>query len=190
MMYPVHSSHSIPFIPSSTASVQYRNCGINTLLRSVISANADTLPDVWKPQDLKGDNCIKPDGERIEWRVAFPQGSARGKVPFWCFDVTPREKRVTFDPNLTRHPSGAKGVGAILASLDEKDLVGVRTYLDVVLPKTSDGKDFTYGSVKHVDGFSQPRISIADIVLHEKTESTMKGRQFIDKLKIFCRQRC
>ncbi|KAF2397388.1 hypothetical protein EJ06DRAFT_147353 [Trichodelitschia bisporula] len=33
----------------------------------------------------------RPDGVGVRWEVTFPTGAARGAVPFWCHDVTPRE---------------------------------------------------------------------------------------------------
>lgn len=57
----------------------------------------------------------RPDGVRMEWEVTFPQGTERGMIPFWCHDITPRERRV---PKQNRiHPSGALGVSAVLLKL-------------------------------------------------------------------------
>ncbi|KAK4634081.1 hypothetical protein CLAFUW4_01415 [Fulvia fulva] len=36
----------------------------------------------------------KPDGTELKWRVTFPTGTSRGNAPFFCHDVTPRDRRV------------------------------------------------------------------------------------------------
>ncbi|KAM0695182.1 hypothetical protein Q7P36_005538 [Cladosporium allicinum] len=41
----------------------------------------------------------RPDGVDLKWKVTFPTGVERGVVPFWCHDVTEREKEGT---DLTR----------------------------------------------------------------------------------------
>ncbi|KAL9622508.1 MAG: hypothetical protein Q9160_003184 [Pyrenula sp. 1 TL-2023] len=72
------------------------------------------IPEPWKPQTLRSGSRRKPSGELIEWHVSFPQAEARGRAPFWCFDVTPRERRVPAnDPAATTHPNGARGVAEL-----------------------------------------------------------------------------
>lgn len=52
-----------------------------------------------------------PSGEEIKWKVAFPEGVHRGEAPFFCYDVTPRNRRVPSDDTAaTTHPSGAVGI--------------------------------------------------------------------------------
>ncbi|KAB8360944.1 hypothetical protein FH972_024676 [Carpinus fangiana] len=65
------------------------------------------------PSALRSGSRAKPDGDRIEWHVAFPLPECRGRAPFWCFDVTPRERRVPVDKAATTHPSGALAVGSL-----------------------------------------------------------------------------
>ncbi|KID67841.1 uncharacterized protein G6M90_00g094430 [Metarhizium brunneum] len=62
----------------------------------------------------------RDDGTVLEWAVATAQhdggGAVQpGKLPFWCFDRTPRHLRVPYeqDPLRTRHPCGARGISAI-----------------------------------------------------------------------------
>lgn len=39
---------------------------------------------------------IKPDGEIIRWLVTFPSSKhLRGGIPFFCKDLTPRDRRVS-----------------------------------------------------------------------------------------------
>lgn len=67
----------------------------------------------------------KPDGTELKWKVSFPEGVERGKVPFWCEDVTPRERRVPGTESGTRHPSGVKGMkGMVVRVPGEGEEVG------------------------------------------------------------------
>ena len=52
------------------------------------------------------------EGKELEWKVAFNRqpAAARGRLPFSCEDVTPREWRVPAAPD---HQNGAKGVRSI-----------------------------------------------------------------------------
>lgn len=53
----------------------------------------------------------RPDGVELKWEVTFPKGAQRGEVPFWCHDITPRDRRVPITEENTTHPSGALGMG-------------------------------------------------------------------------------
>ncbi|OAA53663.1 hypothetical protein ISF_08602 [Cordyceps fumosorosea ARSEF 2679] len=63
----------------------------------------------------------RPDGTVLNWSIGAamsPDGTPvfPGTLPFWCLDRTPRELRVPYEssPELTSHPSGARGVSRIL----------------------------------------------------------------------------
>lgn len=54
---------------------------------------------------------VKPDGDELRWRVTFPNAEhGRGGVPFFCKDLTPRNRRVRcpsclgFVQRLTHQP--------------------------------------------------------------------------------------
>jgi len=49
--------------------------------------------------------------------VTFPLGAERGEAPFWCHDVTPRERRVPVNEKNTAHPCGATGMTSITAGV-------------------------------------------------------------------------
>lgn len=74
---------------------------------------ASNLSD-WLPGPLRSGSRETPTGERIAWQVAFPAGAVRGAAPFWCFDETPRTRRVPDSAAATTHPSGALGVGSLM----------------------------------------------------------------------------
>ncbi|WVF68291.1 hypothetical protein IAT40_003056 [Kwoniella sp. CBS 6097] len=90
---------------------------------SDIEAEFDKLRAVWKgagvdegliPSRLAHGGRTRPDGTKIEWRIAFPQSEkSRGTANFWCIDVTSRELRVPLSKETTSHPSEAKGVASL-----------------------------------------------------------------------------
>ncbi|KAL1591687.1 hypothetical protein SLS60_011686 [Paraconiothyrium brasiliense] len=60
----------------------------------------------------------RADGIDVKWAVTFPKGahggqSSRGRVPFFCHDVTERNVRVPLSADKTTHPSGVLGVHSL-----------------------------------------------------------------------------
>lgn len=57
----------------------------------------------------------RADGVSIEWAVTFPKGPqggqrSRGRIPFFCHDITARAIRVPMNRQNTCHSSGALGI--------------------------------------------------------------------------------
>jgi hypothetical protein len=54
----------------------------------------------------------RADGVDVKWAVTFPQGGQdiRGRIPFFCHDITARNVRVPLSAEKTGHPCGALGV--------------------------------------------------------------------------------
>ncbi|KAL2868775.1 uncharacterized protein BJX67DRAFT_36955 [Aspergillus lucknowensis] len=91
------------------------------------------------PQDGGRKN---PGGEDVRWKIVKPAYSnanstpseeyyprGRTDAPFFCHDVTPRSRRVTYElPSVTRHPSGATGIDSIEVLVPKGEL---RSYMDV-----------------------------------------------------------
>lgn len=75
--------------------------------RSAAITESSAAPVTYvKPQD-GGRKTLT--GKQLEWKVTFPASEhARGTVPFFCEDVTPREWRVP--ENSSPHPNHASGV--------------------------------------------------------------------------------
>ncbi|KAF2720046.1 hypothetical protein K431DRAFT_286198 [Polychaeton citri CBS 116435] len=77
-------------------------------------------------QPIKGGRT-RPDGVEMEWKVTFPvtntEGVQRGVVPFFCHDLTPRERRVPASKESTTHPSEAVGVAGIRITLKNAEKV-------------------------------------------------------------------
>jgi len=60
-------------------------------------------------------------GNEFKWKVAFPrvgegQGEerSRGRLPFWCEDLTERKWRVPTHPSMTTHPNQARGITRVV----------------------------------------------------------------------------
>ncbi|KAI5474933.1 hypothetical protein MNV49_002183 [Pseudohyphozyma bogoriensis] len=83
-----------------------------------------------------------PDGKEVKWAVAFPsvdreKGEERGKIPFWCEDVTERSLRVP--SKTTPHPTGATGVSSIELLAKPGRLAAYVSELALVLPRAPSG---------------------------------------------------
>lgn len=56
----------------------------------------------------------RPDGQKLRWQSAMIEGTM---TPFFIQDDTPRNLRVTDDPEFTRQPNGVTGVVGISAAV-------------------------------------------------------------------------
>ncbi|KAF2130664.1 hypothetical protein P153DRAFT_338703 [Dothidotthia symphoricarpi CBS 119687] len=70
----------------------------------------------------------RDDGVDVQWAVTFPTGAnggqaSRGRVPFFCHDVTPREVRVPLDGVKTGHACGAVGVRGLTVLLRDQEML-------------------------------------------------------------------
>ncbi|KAK5132617.1 hypothetical protein LTR08_008816 [Meristemomyces frigidus] len=75
---------------------------------------------------------VTPDRQELRWKVTFPKGVERGVVPFWCHDLTPRERRVpAFDGN-THHPCGAVGMAGLFVDVAEDQFERVKAALPAI----------------------------------------------------------
>lgn len=74
---------------------------------------------------------VRGDGVRVEWAVTFPEGERggqekRGRVPFFCHDVTERGVRVPGgdgDGVEMEHMCGAVGMGEITVVVGDKGVL-------------------------------------------------------------------
>ncbi|KAM3487575.1 hypothetical protein MY3957_009127 [Beauveria namnaoensis] len=91
----------------------------------------------------------RPDGTVIKWAngaALNPDGTSvfPGTLPFWCLDRTPRALRVPYEnaPELTGHPSGAKGVSRIVIEAPVGDITHLReVYKAIYEPGTDKSED-------------------------------------------------
>ncbi|CDO71886.1 hypothetical protein BN946_scf184940.g33 [Trametes cinnabarina] len=72
--------------------------------------------------EVRGGRTRADDGRVLEWLITAPapsegngtRASARGRLPFFCGDVTPREWRVPLEPRSNaEHASKARGVAYV-----------------------------------------------------------------------------
>lgn len=68
----------------------------------------------------------RADGVDVKWAVTFPKGEnggqdLRGRLPFFCHDITPREVRVPIQTQNTTHASGATGVKELTVIVKDQD---------------------------------------------------------------------
>lgn len=144
------------------------------------------IPAAWKPQPLRGGSRRKLDGTVIEWHVAFPHAQARGRAPFWCFDVTPRERRVPVDPALTTHPNGAKGVRGLdiltddIASHDGH----LQRLFDAILrqPAADDGNSWALSTPKEIESALSCQLRIVQVEQLREAEELKSGRPLVARL--------
>jgi len=64
---------------------------------------------------------FRPDGQRIDWRIIRLEHADAGKLPFYCFDETPRPLRVP-DGEASIHANGVTGVTGL--TIIVRDLEG------------------------------------------------------------------
>ena len=70
----------------------------------------------------------RADGVDVRWAVTFPSGAhggqaIRGRVPFFCHDITDRSVRVPLSPEKTTHPSELLGVKELTVIVQDKELL-------------------------------------------------------------------
>ncbi|KAF2626170.1 hypothetical protein BU25DRAFT_412003 [Macroventuria anomochaeta] len=70
----------------------------------------------------------RKDGVDVKWAVTFPKGEdggqkSRGRVPFFCHDITERRVRVPLSEEKTTHSSGVLGVKEITVLVRDKELL-------------------------------------------------------------------
>ncbi|KAF3913912.1 hypothetical protein ABW21_db0205292 [Orbilia brochopaga] len=80
----------------------------------------------------------RPDGTKLEWAVTFPTCTVNYgaeeirpiNLPFFCHDITPRERRVA---GATDHPCAATGIRELRILVDESYLEAYSSYAGAVL---------------------------------------------------------
>lgn len=111
----------------------------------------------------------RPDGTVLKWAIGAATDSdgspvPPGTLPFWCLDRTPRNLRVPYEnsPELTSHPSGARGVSRIVVESPTKDISRLAdVYKAIYAPETSkvEGSEWHF-NVPSGDNCGRQTISI------------------------------
>jgi hypothetical protein len=104
----------------------------------------------------------RADGVDVKWAVTFPQGQnggqdSRGRIPFFCHDVTERSIRVPLSAKQTEHPCGALGVKQLTIVVKDQDLLEKTRHayaliLDDAGPGTGEEVRFQAGRVSNGSG--------------------------------------
>lgn len=98
--------------------------------------NGFSPKDSWETTGGAGGSHSEPveggrkraDGVNVKWAVTFPKGqhggqSSRGRVPFFCHDITDRQVRVPLSEEKTSHPSEILGVKELTVIVRDKELL-------------------------------------------------------------------
>jgi hypothetical protein len=70
----------------------------------------------------------RADGVDVKWAVTFPKGDnggqdIRGRIPFFCHDITARNIRVPLSVESTGHPCGVLGVKQLTIVVKDQSLL-------------------------------------------------------------------
>ncbi|KZM25709.1 hypothetical protein ST47_g3115 [Ascochyta rabiei] len=70
----------------------------------------------------------RADGVHVRWAVTFPKGenggqASRGRVPFFCHDITDRQVRVPLSEEKTAHSSAVLGVKELTVVVRDEGLL-------------------------------------------------------------------
>lgn len=107
----------------------------------------------------------RPDGVEVEWRVTFPTGVERGELPFFCHDVTPRERRVPFSEKACTHPCGAYGLKELTVTVSARKAAELSEVYSALLGQenldTERGMGcFVIETIRRVEDARLPRILV------------------------------
>lgn len=103
---------------------------------------------------------LTPQGLELRWRVTFPTGTGRGTVPFWCHDLTPRQRRVPITPANSTHPCGATGIGGIRLQVEEAAVSGLGKALAAIVDQDVNSAGRYEIGVPHGNLTTKPSIRI------------------------------
>lgn len=93
--------------------------------------------------------------DALQWKVTFPQGIERGAVPFWCHDVTPRQRRVPVSDGNTDHPCGAIGLAGVQVAVADDDFERVGAALSTIVDAEAHDSGTYYVGAPNDVGMSQ-----------------------------------
>lgn len=98
--------------------------------------NSLSPEDNWKARGGKDGSHAEPikggrkraDGVDVKWAVTFPKGETggqdvRGRIPFFCHDITERNVRVPLSEEKTKHICSALGVHQLTVIVKDKALL-------------------------------------------------------------------
>lgn len=134
----------------------------------------------------------RPDGKDVKWAVTFPKGEkggqqVRGKVPFFCHDITPRDYRVPITKESVKHPCGALYVSRLTVIVETEqeleDMLRVNgdyqgNLKNVFKKREFCGQMFGFHKVREVPGMHFGPEVILRLPEDEKERAKVKGKGF------------
>jgi hypothetical protein len=135
-------------------------------------------------QPVKGGRK-RADGVDVQWAVTFPKGEKggqenRGRIPFFCDDITQRNVRVPLSAEKTTHPCGALGVRQLTIIVKDRTLLEQtrRAYAAIIGDNWIQRGDEVYFRLKRVCEVgsldAQSTIVLRLVKDRKETEATMK----------------
>ncbi|KAF2243926.1 hypothetical protein BU26DRAFT_523474 [Trematosphaeria pertusa] len=129
----------------------------------------------------------RADGVDVKWAVTFPAGAnggqeVRGKLPFFCHDITPRELRVPLSASNTTHLCGARGVREISVVLPSRETLEETRALYASLfderPGAEGDEEFSFsvGRVKSVEGLEEGAGIVLRLPRNEEEREKVRER--------------
>ena len=96
-------------------------------------------------------------------------------MPFFCHDITPRDRRVPVTSTNTSHPSDATGMAGVLLEVKEESLHSQLTCATAAILDNDLSRSGPFQlSVPHeVDGAKKPTIRIVNAAKDEKKEVSL-----------------
>jgi hypothetical protein len=130
----------------------------------------------------------RADGVDVAWAVTFPKGekggqNIRGKVPFFCHDITSRDIRVPLDEAKTTHPCGVLGVRQLsIIVRDQAMLEETKTVYESMIghavKETGGEVSFFLGRVQEVEKLNGRAEIVLRLPKNEEERANVKKRGF------------
>jgi hypothetical protein len=130
----------------------------------------------------------RADGVDVAWAVTFPEGekggqNIRGKVPFFCHDITSRDIRVPLDEAKTTHPCGVLGVRQLsIIMRDQAMLEETKTVYESMIghamKETGGEVRFLLGRVQEVEKLNGGAEIVLRLPKNEEERGNVKKRGF------------
>ncbi|KAI0792704.1 glyoxalase-like domain-containing protein [Abortiporus biennis] len=136
-------------------------------IAATINKRAEEDESGVKYEDEVNGGRTRTDGEILKWLITAPSqssaiggGDIRGRLPFFCGDLTPRNLRVPHEKTDITHPNTAVGIAfvRILTSHDQFD--GLRRQYGTILHASSTSSEEVEFSLKTpaVDSTAAPSL--------------------------------
>ncbi|KAH8100244.1 glyoxalase-like domain-containing protein [Cristinia sonorae] len=130
----------------------------------------------------------RPDGKVLQWLISAPipdehdkrgGGNGRGRVPFFCGDLTPRDLRVPQEPSETTHPNASLGIAHLHLLASPDDVARTAKQITTILGSSPLGSGPPSASAVNTNTSSLPSPSS----VRESVSGTSSVRWHVEALK-------